>query len=637
MKIKTRVVGALAVALAGATALSACGTSSHTGSTGSTGPTLAGLSGAGMYGSLPAASGAEHTGTLKVAMLGGSPPTWILPVTTAAANSIYDVQYFGYQMYRPLYWMENGDEQAETPSMSLAAEPVWSNGDKTVSVTMKDYKWSNGQPVTSQDVEFFYDIMKAAVKESPANWAAYTPGLGIPDEVSSVSTPDSKTIVFHLTKAVNPTWFWEDELGVLIPMPSQSWDIDTTGGAAVTDWATNPADATKIYNYLASQSKSLGSYATNPLWQTVDGPYKLAAFNSTTGNFTMDPNTDYSGPHAKVVSPFETFTYTTDDAEYTALKAGAVDMGWVPMDDVPQAKSLSSQYTLWGYPGFGSQEVIYNFADKTGDFNNIIKQLYIRQALAHLENEQGYVSAYLHGAGTQGYSIVGPYPTSQFTPANAYNDPYPYSPTTAAALLKQHGWSVVPDGTDTCTDPGTGPNQCGAGIPAGTPLSWGLTYANNVVIGQEMTEALAATARAVGIEITLKSDSFNDIVQNDNDVAVPANDSKWAMSDFGGFTNSSYPTTNGLLNAGGGENMGNYDSATLNNLIDDSITSSDPGAVKNELSYITQQQPFLFQPNPDWDGNDAGIMAISKAISGNPIDFADYSQYALTPEFWYFK
>ena len=30
-------------------------------------------------------------------------------------------------------------------------------------------------------------------------------------------------------------------------------------------------------------------------------------------------------------------------------------------------------------------------------------------------------------------------------------------------------------------------------------------------------------------------------------------------------------------------------------------------------------------------------MAISKSISGPPTDFADYSQYMLTPEFWYFK
>jgi peptide/nickel transport system substrate-binding protein len=636
MTKKSRMVGALAVALAGATALSACGSSSNHGG-GSHETTLQGMSGAGMYGTLPAAASTQHSGMLKVGLLGGSPPTYIMPIIPGASGSIYDSYDFSYQSYRPLYWLVNGTSPVETPSMSLADDPVWSNGDKTVTITLKNYKWSDGQPVTSQDVAFSIDEIKAAIKESPANWYAYSQGLGIPDEVASVTTPDAKTAVINLTKAVNPTWFFEDELGSLVLMPSHAWDIDATGGSPITDWATNPADAKKIYDYLNAQSKSLGTYATNPLWQVVDGPYKLSAFNSTTGDYTETPNAAYSGPHAKTISPFETITYTTDAAEYTALKAGAIDMGWVPTSDVPEAKSVSSDYTLWGFPGFGWQGVIFNFKDTTGDFNNIIGQLYIRQALAHLVDQQGYVDAYLHGAGTSGYGIVSQYPSTPFAPADAESNPYPYSPSTAASLLKSHGWSVVPDGTDTCTSPGTGPTNCGAGIPAGTKLAWNLDYASEVTIGQEYTTNLASVARSVGIEITLKADSFNDIVGNDNDVASPADASKWAMSDFGGFTDSTYPTTEGLLNYGGGENMGGYDSAALNQLVNDSITSPDPVAVKNELAYVTQQEPFLFQPNPDWDGNDAGIMAISKQISGPPSDFADYSQYQLTPEFWYFK
>jgi len=204
-------------------------------------------------------------------------------------------------------------------------------------------------------------------------------------------------------------------------------------------------------------------------------------------------------------------------------------------------------------------------------------------------------------------------------------------------VLKSHGWTIVPNGTDTCTDPGVGANQCGAGIPAGTPLSWNLIYASEVALGQEMVTNLASVARSIGIEITLKADTFGDITANDNDVAAPANDNKWAMTDFGGFTDSTYPTTFGLFNTGGSFNMGTYDDSNLNNLVDLSIGSSDPTAVKNELSYLTVQQPVLFQPNPDWDGNDAGIMAISKSISADPQYFSDYSQYFLTPEFWYLK
>ena len=39
----------------------------------------------------------------------------------------------------------------------------------------------------------------------------------------------------------------------------------------------------KIFDYLTTQAKSLSTYATNPLWQVVDGPYKLSAYNATTG------------------------------------------------------------------------------------------------------------------------------------------------------------------------------------------------------------------------------------------------------------------------------------------------------------------------------------------------------------------
>jgi peptide/nickel transport system substrate-binding protein len=629
-------IAALALALVGATGLAACSSSSNHGASGG-GNALKGLTGAGMYGSLPAASGTEHTGTLKIALLAGSPPTWILPITDSASGSIYNDNDFGQLMYRPVYWTVNGTEPELNLPLSMANAPVWTNGDTTLTFTMKDWKWSDGQPVTSADVAFFYYLTKAALKISGANWAFYTPNLGIPDEVSSLTTPNASTVVFNFKKAVNPTWFIVDELSDVFPMPSHLWDIDAAGGAPITDWATNPADAAKIYSYLATQSKSLGTYATNPLWQVVDGPYKLTASNSTTGDYSMAPNALYSGPHAKVVSPIQTLTYTTDAAEFTALKAGAVDIGWVPTDDVPEATSVASQYDEWGYPGFGWQAAIYNFADKTGDFDNIIKQLYVRQALAHLVNQTGIIKAYMHGAGSSGYGVVSQYPSSPFTPADAINYPYPYSVSDASALLKSHGWTIVPNGTDTCTDPGVGANQCGAGIPAGTPLSWNLIYASEVSLGQEMVTNLASVGRSIGIEITLKADTFGDITANDNDVAAPANDNKWAMTDFGGFTDSTYPTTFGLFNTGGSFNMGTYNDTNLNNLVNLSIGSSNPTAVKNELSYLTEQQPVLFQPNPDWDGNDAGIMAISKSISAPPQYFSDYSQYFLTPEFWYFK
>jgi peptide/nickel transport system substrate-binding protein len=256
----------------------------------------------GAFGTVPAAApGAQHAGTVTWAERPEGGPTWILPLVSAAADGVNNVTEFEYEMWRPLYWFGNGVEPTESTAMSLAGPPVWSNGDTTVSVTLKSsYTWSDGQPVTARDVVFWFDEVKAAIRESPANWGGYTPGVGIPDQVASVTARDASTVVFTMDKAVNPGWFTEDELSQVVPMPSAAWARASASGP-VLDF-TVPANATKIYDRLAAAAKSLSSYVTNPLWQTVDGPYTLTAFDATTGAFTLSPNTAYGGPHARTMS-----------------------------------------------------------------------------------------------------------------------------------------------------------------------------------------------------------------------------------------------------------------------------------------------------------------------------------------------
>ena len=425
------------VGVAGAAALLAVGIAACTSSSGSSSPSSsstasagAGVAMTGQVGAVPdMATGAEKTGTVTVAAPPNSAPTWILPLVTGAADSVFDVDEFDYQMYRPLYWLVNGVEPTETPTMSLANDPTWSNGDKAVTFTLKsNYKWSNGDPITSADVLFWFYETKAALKESPANWAAYTPGLGVPDEVASISAPNATTVTMKLTKAVNPTWFMEDEIGDIQPWPSQAWNLDATGGKHITDWATNPADAKKIYDYLTVQSKSLSTYASNPLWQVVDGPYKLSAFTASTGAFTLVPNTTYGGPHATTESDVQFVPFTSDTAEYNALVDGSVDVGYVPLTNVPKLSTLTSKYNDFGYTDFGWNYVSYNFGDTTADFNNIIDKLYIRQALAHLEDEPGYIHAFFNGAGGQAFGPVPVLPKSPVHAVHRVDQPVPVQP-----------------------------------------------------------------------------------------------------------------------------------------------------------------------------------------------------------------
>jgi len=615
-----RPVTALAVgAVAAAMGLAACGKAPSSGSVNA--PT-------GAFGSVPPASGTPHAGTITWAESPGTAPTWIFPVTPGADSTITTRNSFQYEMWRPLYWYGNGVRPVLVPSMSMADPPVYSNGDKTVTIHMKtNYRWSDGQPVTSKDVLFWLDMLRAAVKESAANWGYYSPHVGIPDQVASASTPDDSTLVLNLTKAANPGWFTADGLRYIQPIPVHAWAKDSPNGP-ILDF-TNPADAKKIYDYLAKQSGSTGTYATNPLWQVVDGPYRLTTFNNTTGGFTMAPNPRYSGPHSKIVPTLQAIPYTSDTAEFNAVLSHSIDIGYMPLNDVPQMGAVKAAgYHVFGYPGWQFGNANYNFADKTGDFGHIIGQLYIRQALAHLENEEGYIRAFFYGAGGLDYGVIPSVPTSPYTPANAVKNPFPYSVATAASLLKSHGWHVVPGGTTVCTKPGTGPGECGAGIPAGTKIAFNVLYPTAPVILGEQLIAWASEAKKVGINMALQGGTSNHVLAVAG-VYSPETVNDWAVAVYGAFIEPYYPTTLGGFNTGGAFNAGSYSNAEADKLINASVTSGNPVAVKAEASYLTQQQPSLFMPNFDF------ITVWKNNVSGQPAAIEATTQYYLNTELMY--
>ncbi len=434
--------------------------------------------------------------------------------------------------------------------------------------------------------------------------------------------------MLHLNKPVNPLWFTQDMLQLVVPMPVHAWARASANGP-ILDF-TNPANAKKIYDFLNKASGSTSTYATNPLWQVVDGPYKLTSFNNTTGAYAMAPNPAYGGPTSGKVPSLSAVPYTSDTAEFNAVLSKAVDIGYMPSTDIPQLDAVKrAGYNVFGYPDWGFSYVNYNFADKTGDFNNIINQLYIREALAHLEDQEGYIKAFFHGAGGADYGPIPAVPVSPYAPENALKNPFPFSVSTASSLLKSHGWKVVPGGQTTCAKPGTGAGQCGAGIPAGTKLTFNVLYANSPATNGEMLTDWASQAKKVGIQVVLKADTFNHVIDVADDPGSPKTINDWAMAAYGGFTNATYPTTFGIFTSGGSFNGGFWKDPKADKLITASVTGGSPDAVKAEASYIVQQQPSLFQPNSDI------IIVWKNTISGQSAAIKAMTQYQLNTELMY--
>ena len=568
-------------------------------------------------------------GTATWALQPSAVPNYIFPFDSSTYFSTVNEEEFQYLMYRPLYWFGNGASPTLNTSLSLADPPAY-NG-KTVTITMKGWKWSNGETVSAQDLLFWIHMMQAV---APADWGDYVPGL-IPSNISNVKAVNSTELTLTMDKAYNPTWFTYNELSQLTPMPL-AWDRTAAGPS---NCVAVVSDCAKVYSYLDSQSKALSSWASSPIWSVVDGPWKLASFNPD-GNSAFVPNKAYSGPVKPTLAEFEEVPFTTESAEYNVLQAGAaggqkLDIGYLPTTDAPTkpagaavgANPLSG-YTLAPLIQWAINYFPVNFQSTTGNAA-VIKQLYFRQALQYLMNQKAIIDGPLHGYAAYTVGPVGTFPaTSYLSPAGKLGDPFPFNPAKAKSLLASHGWQVVPNGVTTCQNP----SLCGPGVSQGHQLVFSLPYATGVNwIESEMTQ-LQSNASLIGIKLNLEPKPFDQVVAIGAPNCVVAHTScDWDMADWGGgwsFVPDYYPSGETLFESGSGANSGGYSNPQNDSLINQTLTSNSLTPLYNWQNFLSTQLPFIWQPNGAYElteVTDSLHGVLPQSTTGN-----------LNPENWYF-
>ncbi|MGN6128619.1 MAG: ABC transporter substrate-binding protein, partial [Humibacter sp.] len=247
----------------------------------------------------------------------GSTPNYILPFIDAAHRSVYNLYQFQQLMYRPLYPLGFDGKAQVDENLALADAPQFSSDDKTVTINLKDYKWSDGTAVSASDVMFFVNM---AIAEK-SQWGMYSAG-GFPDNVASTTVDSPTQLTFHLTEAFSPTWYLNNQLYLIVPMPA-AWDKTSDSAAAGSGGcATSVAKCAAVFSYLSSKTKDMSSYASDPLWKVVDGPWTLQSFNSD-GHVSFVPNKKYSGPVRPKLDKVSMLPYTSTTAEYSALESGS--------------------------------------------------------------------------------------------------------------------------------------------------------------------------------------------------------------------------------------------------------------------------------------------------------------------------
>jgi peptide/nickel transport system substrate-binding protein len=552
------------------------------------------------------------------------PPNFILPLVSASYASQTNINDFQFLMWRPLYWMGGPGTVGINYNESLAGAPIVANdGSNTkITMTLKRYYWSDGSAVTSRDVEFWINLLKA----NKAQWWDYQPGE-FPDNIVSASYPNPRTVVLVLKGQYDPSWVL-NELSQIIPLPQQSWDKKSAPGS-VGNYDMTSSGAVAVFNFLAAQNKDLATYATNPIWKTVDGPFVLSSFNPTTFDAVFVPNKHWSGSPKPTIGEFNLETFTSDAAEFNSLRSGDVTYGYVPPADQPQVPELEGMgLVVQPWVQWNINFVSYNFSNPT--VGPIFDQLYVRQALQHLVDQPGLIRATLAG---DGYPTNGPVPlvpSSRWVSPQEKNGWYAYSTNAAEKLLSEHGWSVKANGTTKCARAGTGPSDCGKGIAAGTPLSLSMMYTTGSEILSEQALALQTSFAAVGIRLELQPESLTSIFA----VYYPCSAGKscpWEMIyDGGGWgfePTYNIPELGSLLATDGVSNVGAYSDATNDANLEKVYKSPDAvQSVYTYENYLGEQLPLLWMPEIQLQ-----MSAVSKSLTGwSP----QQPQLNITPESW---
>jgi len=563
-------------------------------------------------------------GTVTVAEVAASPND-IFPLLPSTNSNGYNGD-LTLGLWPPLVYSGDGGKSVVNPQESLFSKLTYSDNDKVITIALKPWKWSDGVPITSRDFTFVYNLLKWNYND----WFDYVQGL-FPVDVAKVSTPNAHTVVLDLSRSYNPTFYTDNVLATIPLLPQHAWD-KTSATGKVGNYDESKAGAKAVWNFLQAQGSDMGTFATNPLWKVVDGPWKLAAFQSS-GYYAWVPNKSYSGPDKPVLSKVIWTPFTTDTAEMDTLRAGtSLDVALVPLNDVRQISALKAEgYSVAQVPEPGVAEILPNFYAPVAGL--LLRQLYIRQAMEYLINRKQIVQKAFAGYADPGN---GPVPVTYGqqwdSPLEKAGGPYPYDPAKAKALLAAHGWKVVPGGTDTCIKPGTAADECGAGITSGEPLTFQFLFASGTESYDEQNAAIQSSESLGGIKLTLKSEPFNTLVSTTgtcNAQSHPAsicND--WQLQQYGYNEYLMDPSGAGQFNTDANGNYGGYSSAEMNSLIDATEYGSSSSAFFAYENYAAEQLPLLWLPAESqvfvYKSNLAGVTPLNP-FSG-----------LYNPEVWYY-
>ena len=261
----------------------------------------------------------------------------------------------------------------------------------TWQVTIRnDVKFTDGEPLTAEDVAFTYNTVKE------------TSSVNDFTMLDHAEAADDTTVIFHMTRPFSIWPYTMAEVGIL---PEHAYDSAT--------------------------------YGTEPVGS---GRYILKQWDKGQ-QVILEANPDYYGEAPKMKQV--TILFMEEDAAFLAAQSGQVDLAYT---SATYSEEEVDGYTLAAYESVDNRGLNLPAVSVTTDSegrtvgNDFTSDVLVRRAINIGVDRQEMIDHVLNGYGSPAYSVCDQLPW--------YNEAseVAYDPEGAAALLDEAGWALGEDG-----------------------------------------------------------------------------------------------------------------------------------------------------------------------------------------------
>lgn len=329
---------------------------------------------------------------------------------------------------------------------------VYPNQSAAVFYLVNNATWSDGVPVTAQDVVYSYQVANNSASRLEPNVAVIT----------SVQAIGNYTVVFHF----RPTALFLINTAAQVPIvPKHVWQ----------KYVPNPSNSTQLSNYQDYPLVGSGPFTVT---NYVQGQYIELTANQKYFYTSRVPHVQH------IIVQF----FKDTNSMVSALEAGQIDAAAPTLLPV-QAQELIKSYPNIKVVAMPGEEFWYIAVNvyPAGHGNPTLKDVNVRRALAYAMNTTELAQVIWQGYAT---------PAGGLLPiGNAYYDPnlkpYPFNITLANQILTQAGYKMGSNGVRVS--------------PNGTPLSYTLYVVSNAPEEVQAANIIANWWKEIGVQANVQA------------------------------------------------------------------------------------------------------------------------------------